>query len=208
MGMYNAIIPDELLHATGVFKERLSQSALFAEMQQVSDAEGAGGAAVAGRQGHEVRHRAERGDRSDRRADSGAVQDVYRGAADRRRFRLRHDRHSVSAGLEGPGAGVGSGRGPAEQCGPAAGEGAQQRARAVRGQRAAALQRSGRVRGPGCAGHQPDLEGAGLRSGNHAARCALRRTVRGERARGVRLGLRDFGRGAAGAPDRAGTRAR
>ncbi len=40
MGMYNAIIPDELLHATGVFKERLSQSALFAEMQQVSDGEG------------------------------------------------------------------------------------------------------------------------------------------------------------------------
>jgi hypothetical protein len=37
MGMYNAIIPDELLHATGVFKERLSQSALFAEMQTVSD---------------------------------------------------------------------------------------------------------------------------------------------------------------------------
>src|ERR1035437_7131306 len=39
MGMYNAIIPDELLHSTGVFKERLSQSALFAEMQQVSDEE-------------------------------------------------------------------------------------------------------------------------------------------------------------------------
>ena len=39
MGMYNAIIPDELLHPTGVFKERLSQSALFAEMQQVSDGE-------------------------------------------------------------------------------------------------------------------------------------------------------------------------
>src|SRR5260370_20878098 len=42
MGMYNAIIPDELLHATGVFKERLSQSALFAEMEQVSDAEARG----------------------------------------------------------------------------------------------------------------------------------------------------------------------
>ena len=41
MGMYNAIIPDELLHPTGVFKERLSQSALFAEMQQVDDAEAA-----------------------------------------------------------------------------------------------------------------------------------------------------------------------
>jgi L-fucose isomerase-like protein len=39
MGMYNAIIPDELLHATGVFKERLSQSALYAKMQTVSDAE-------------------------------------------------------------------------------------------------------------------------------------------------------------------------
>src|SRR5262249_47234805 len=39
MGMYNAIIPDELLHPTGVFKERLSQSALFAEMQRVTDAE-------------------------------------------------------------------------------------------------------------------------------------------------------------------------
>src|SRR5207244_4253681 len=39
MGMYNAIIPDELLHATGVFKERLSQSALFAGMGRVSDAE-------------------------------------------------------------------------------------------------------------------------------------------------------------------------
>jgi hypothetical protein len=32
MGMYNAIVPDELLHPTGVFKERLSQSALYAEM--------------------------------------------------------------------------------------------------------------------------------------------------------------------------------
>ena len=39
MGMYNAIIPDELLHATGVFKERLSQSALYAAMLQVSDEE-------------------------------------------------------------------------------------------------------------------------------------------------------------------------
>jgi hypothetical protein len=39
MGMYNAIIPDELLHATGVFKERLSQSALYAEMRTVPDAE-------------------------------------------------------------------------------------------------------------------------------------------------------------------------
>jgi hypothetical protein len=37
MGMFNAIIPDDLLHATGVFKERLSQSSLYAEMQRVTD---------------------------------------------------------------------------------------------------------------------------------------------------------------------------
>lgn len=37
MGMFNAIIPDELLHPTGLFKERLSQSTLFAEMQRVSE---------------------------------------------------------------------------------------------------------------------------------------------------------------------------
>lgn len=39
MGMYNAIIPDELLNPTGVFKERLSQSTLYAKMQTVSDPE-------------------------------------------------------------------------------------------------------------------------------------------------------------------------
>jgi hypothetical protein len=39
MGMYNAIIDDHLLNAMGVFKERLSQSALFAGMQRVSDSE-------------------------------------------------------------------------------------------------------------------------------------------------------------------------
>jgi hypothetical protein len=39
MGMFNAIIPDELLHPTGLFKERLSQSSLFAAMQEVSETE-------------------------------------------------------------------------------------------------------------------------------------------------------------------------
>jgi hypothetical protein len=39
MGMFNAIIPDDLLHATGVFKERLSQSALYYAMTQTPDAE-------------------------------------------------------------------------------------------------------------------------------------------------------------------------
>ena len=39
MGMYNATIPDELLFQTGVYKEQLSQSALYAEMQTVTKAE-------------------------------------------------------------------------------------------------------------------------------------------------------------------------
>ncbi|MGE3108653.1 MAG: fucose isomerase [Phycisphaerales bacterium] len=39
MGMFNAIIPDDLLHAAGVFKERLSQSALFYATSLVPDAE-------------------------------------------------------------------------------------------------------------------------------------------------------------------------
>jgi L-fucose isomerase-like protein len=39
MGMYNAIIPDELLHPTGVFKERLSQSSLYAAMREVPEPE-------------------------------------------------------------------------------------------------------------------------------------------------------------------------
>jgi L-fucose isomerase-like protein len=37
MGMYNAIIDDELLNPLGVFKERLSQSALVARMRGIKD---------------------------------------------------------------------------------------------------------------------------------------------------------------------------
>ncbi|MBN9192088.1 fucose isomerase [Microbacterium sp.] len=39
MGMYNAIFDDELLNRTGIYKERLSQSALYAEMLRVPDDE-------------------------------------------------------------------------------------------------------------------------------------------------------------------------
>lgn len=39
MGMFNAIIPDALLHPTGVYKERLSQSALYHETMQTPDDE-------------------------------------------------------------------------------------------------------------------------------------------------------------------------
>src|SRR5579872_503029 len=39
MGMYNAIIPDENMMPMGVFKERLSQSSLYAAMRAVTDDE-------------------------------------------------------------------------------------------------------------------------------------------------------------------------
>jgi hypothetical protein len=39
MGMYNAIIDDELLNPAGVYKERLSQSALVAKMRTVDEVE-------------------------------------------------------------------------------------------------------------------------------------------------------------------------
>ena len=39
MGMYNAILDDELLNPCGIYKERLSQSALLAEMRLVSEDE-------------------------------------------------------------------------------------------------------------------------------------------------------------------------
>ena len=39
MGMFNAIIPDHLLHAAGAFKERLSQATLYAHMRRTPEAE-------------------------------------------------------------------------------------------------------------------------------------------------------------------------
>lgn len=42
MGMYNAIIDDELLNPLGIYKERLSQSALVAEMRRTADEEARG----------------------------------------------------------------------------------------------------------------------------------------------------------------------
>ena len=38
MGMFNAIVPDHLLNPLGIFKERLSQSALYYETTQIPDA--------------------------------------------------------------------------------------------------------------------------------------------------------------------------
>lgn len=39
MGMFNAIVPDDLVNRIGIYKERLSQSALYHEVTQVPDSE-------------------------------------------------------------------------------------------------------------------------------------------------------------------------
>jgi hypothetical protein len=78
MGMYNAIIPDELLHPTGVFKERLSQSALYAGMQLVSEEE-----ARRVRGWLDVSHGLGSRDRADRCADSRSMPHVHRRSQDR-----------------------------------------------------------------------------------------------------------------------------
>ena len=68
MGMYNAIIPDELLHPTGVFKERLSQSALYAEMRATAGRRKRARCATGWTsKGMQFRDRHESRDRSDRR---------------------------------------------------------------------------------------------------------------------------------------------
>jgi hypothetical protein len=84
MGMYNAIIPDELLHKTGVFKERLSQSTLYAAMLEVTDAEATSGLPMVRQKRHAVSIWHERADRAHPKAGSSAVQDVHCHRADRR----------------------------------------------------------------------------------------------------------------------------
>ena len=49
MGMFNAIVPDHLLNPTGVYKERLSQSSLYAAMREVSERRSARRACLARR---------------------------------------------------------------------------------------------------------------------------------------------------------------
>ena len=73
MGMYNAIIPDHLLNPTGVYKERLSQSALYYEAKQVTRRRGQGGTALDGKKGHDLPYRAEAQNGPDQLPDSRAM---------------------------------------------------------------------------------------------------------------------------------------
>ena len=106
MGMYNAIIPDELLHPTGVLQGALSQSTLYARMLTVTDDEARAVYQWLLEKGMTVQVRPERGERPDRGAGARAVQDVHRRRAHRGRIRLRDHRHPVPAGVERPGAGL------------------------------------------------------------------------------------------------------
>ncbi len=121
MGMYNAIIDDEYLNPMGLYKERLSQSALVAEMRLVERRRGTRRLPVAARPRHDVPIREGRRHRADRGPGARPAAAVHRRGADRGPVRLRRDRHPVPAGPQGHGAGVGPGRGPAQRRRPAAG---------------------------------------------------------------------------------------
>ena len=124
MGMYNAIIPDELLAPMGVFKERLSQSALYAEMLKTSDAEARAVYDWLLKKGMKFKFGPSAGDRSHRGAGAGTMQDVHR-----RRLRIA-DAFGCDAvgiqyqqGLKDLTAGLRSGGRAAQQCRSPAGEG-------------------------------------------------------------------------------------
>ena len=115
MGMFNAIIPDALLNPTGVFKERLSQSALYYETTQVSDREAREVRKWYDRKGmtfvtgpDEKKHLTEKQILTQCKMYIAAM----RIADD---FGCHLDRHPVPAGAQGPAAGQRPGRGHAEQ---------------------------------------------------------------------------------------------
>ena len=78
MGMYNAIIPDELLNPLGVYKERLSQSSLYYETTQVRDEEAQAARHWLDERGMQLQDRPQRRRGPYGSADSSAVQDVHR----------------------------------------------------------------------------------------------------------------------------------
>ena len=158
MGMYNAIIDDELLNPLGVYKERLSQSALWAEMQRVGDDEAKAVGEWLLAQGMTFQLGTDEATELTAAQLHLAVQDVHRRAAHHRRLRPRRGRHPVPAGPQGPRPRVRPRRGAAQQRRPAPGDQPRRAAGAVRGTGPAALQRGGRGRRRRRAGHQPGVD--------------------------------------------------
>ena len=177
------------------------QGAALAERPVRRDAPGARrgggrGGELAGGAGHALRDRHRRGHRAHRDPARLAVQDVHRRAADQRRLRAGRRRDPVPAGAEGPGSGIGPGRGPAQQRRAASGHQPRREPRAVGGPGTPPLQRGRRGRGRRRAGDQPRVVGHGAGPGHDAARRPLGRAVR----RRVRVGVRDLRVGAAFTP--------
>ena len=201
MGMYNAIIPDHLLNPTGVFKERLSQSALWAGMLQVSDEEA-----------QQVRDwldakgmRFETG--PDEATDLTDAQILLQCKMYIAALRIADEFGCDTIGIQYQ-------QGLKDIC-PASDlvEGLLNNvdrppAMSVDGRVLfegpgdAALQRGRRVCRLGCFDHEPCLEQARLRSRNHVARSTLWRALHGARQGRVRLGVRNFGLGPTQPPDR------
>ena len=188
MGMYNAIIQDELLFPLGLYKERLSQSTLYAKSRTVSDSEAQAVYKWLLDRGHDLPLRQGRGDRAHRAPGARAVQDVRGRAAHRRRVRLRHHRHPVPAGAEGPDARFRSGRRVAQQRGAPAGPCRGERPRALRRQCAAPLQRGRRVRRRGRAHHERPVAPAGATRPRPRCTTCAGASLQGRRGRRLRLG--------------------
>ena len=197
--MYNAIIDDEHLNPMGIYKERLSQSALVAEMRLVTEREARDAYGLADRPRHGVPPRERRRDRADRGrrswtssactwppcaspTGSGATRS---GSSTSRASRTwRRPRTWPRACSTTP-----TGRRSATSR-PAT--------RAVRRRAAPALQRGRRGLGRGRPRDEPGLDGARPGSGDDAPRRPLGRPVR----RRLRVGVRDLRCGAAGPPRR------
>ncbi len=149
-------MPDHLLHRTGVFKERLSQSALYYETMQVADDEAAGSSPLDGRARDEVPHRPQARDRSHRRQILLQCK-MYIAA-----LRIADDFGcdligiQYQQGLEGLAARQRPGRRHAQQHRPSAGAQPRRQARVLfEGQPLRALQRGGRMRRAGRPAHVP-----------------------------------------------------
>ena len=122
MGMYNAIIDDELLNTTGIYKERLSQSALYAEMLKRLRRRGGCRLRLADDAGMTFQYGEDEATELTDGAGAVAAEDVHRRPPHRRRLRARRGRHPVPAGSEGPGPGIRSRRGHPELRRPPAGD--------------------------------------------------------------------------------------
>ena len=198
MGMYNAIIDDELLNPLGVYKERLSQSALVARDAHGRRRRGRGVYRwLDDESGMQVRHRPERGDRPDRLAQILEQCKMYIAAV-----RIADEFGCDAIGIQyqqglkdmAPASDLAEGllnnadRPPVSR----ADDGSELYA----GQPLPHFNEVDECAGLDALMTNRVLEGAGPRSVDHAARRALGRALHGRGHRRFRVGVPDFRRGA------------